>query len=98
MLSFCAADRNISHHSTDLTASNIMSTAVKNHDFHIYLLTQRLLTMCYRMKNSYKIIHNMITSVFVCLYMFMCVLSLQTNLSHHDYTHTNILKKYTPKS
>ena len=40
----------------------------------------------------------MITSIFVCLYMFMCVLSLQTNLSHHDYTHTGILKKYTPKS
>lgn len=38
----CAANRNILHHSTDLTTPNIMSIAIfKNHDFQMYLVTWR---------------------------------------------------------
>ena len=35
----CAANRNILHHSTDLTTPNIMRIAIKNHDFKICLVT-----------------------------------------------------------
>lgn len=41
MLSFCAANRNISHHSIDLTTLNRMSVVIKNHDFYTYLITQK---------------------------------------------------------
>lgn len=52
----CAANRNILHHSTDLTTPNIMSIAIKNHDFQIYLVTWRAVYIVLQNeKKSYKI-------------------------------------------
>lgn len=38
-MSFCAANRNILHHSTDLLALNTMNIVIKNNDFDENLIT-----------------------------------------------------------